>query len=142
MFKTPKEIFDALMDDGIEILENSVRIVRVLNSRVAPKNGIVNKVRTLDLPMSYIGGDGVITFNAEENFEKYFHEKNIHLLVGGQISAKDKFGRCAYRYRIVFFIDDYPEIKKNYDEILIMSSLNGNNNPYVGLSELNNRTTD
>ena len=137
MFSTPKEIFDALLDDGIEITENSVMITRVLNSRVAPKNGIINKSRTLDLPMTYIGGTGTITFSAGENFEKCFHEKNVHLLVGGQISAKDKHGRCAYRYNIAFFIDDYPEIKKNYDEILIMASLNGNGDVYVGMSELN-----
>ena len=143
MFKKPKEIFDALMDDGIEIIENKVQMAKVRNSRVCPKNGVTNPKRDTNLPLTYIGGEGVLMFSVDkednDKFRDFFEEKHIHLIVGGAISGSLVDKRYIYQYIINFFIDDFPEMKELHEEMVLLSCLKKDSFlRVISISDLNN----
>jgi hypothetical protein len=64
-------------------------MAKVRNSRVCPKNGVTNPKRDPNLPLTYIGGEGVLMFSVDkednDKFRDFFEEKHILICISVSI---------------------------------------------------------
>lgn len=124
--------FQKLVSNGFG---SNVVVTQIKNSRYAPKNGVVNEKRT-DPPFSYHGFKGVLTFVTYiDNPASILREYDIHVNVGGPI-GENRDGTKVFNFMVEFFLDDFPIIKKKYDEIYVWKLLQ-KENAMVTIGEIN-----